>query len=59
MKNIVKIYDENERRIFEGTGVYNNPEPNDIRELLNNACDKYKDRTAFKYKKDGKIIEKT
>jgi len=59
MKNIIKVYNENERRIFEGTGMYDYPEPNDIRELLNSACDKYKDRTAFKYKKDGKIIEKT
>jgi len=59
MKKLIKIYNENERRVFEGIGMYDYSEPNDIRELLNNACDKYKTRTAFKYKQDGKIVEKT
>jgi len=54
MKKLIKIYNENERRVFEGIGMYDYSEPNDIRELLNNACDKYKTRTAFKYKQDGK-----
>jgi len=59
MKDLVKVYNENERKIYEGTGVFDYSEPKDIRELLNNAADTYKDRIAFRYKKDGKIVEKT
>lgn len=59
MINLVKVYNENKRKVYEGTGLYNYSEQNDLREMLNNAADNYKTKAAFRYKKDGKIVEKT
>ena len=59
MKKLVKVYNEDKRKVYEGTGIYDYPEQNDLREMLKNAADNYKTRVGFRYKKDGEIVEKT
>lgn len=54
-----EIYVKNGRRIVKGLGHYETQPVYDCRELVKKSAEKYKDKTAFKFKRDGKIIEKT
>ena len=37
MKKLVKVYNDDKRKVYEGTGIYDYPEQNDLREMLKNA----------------------
>jgi long-chain acyl-CoA synthetase len=54
-----EIYNENGRRIVKGHGHYEASYVSDCRELVKTSAKKYGLKTAFKYKKDGKLVEKT
>jgi long-chain acyl-CoA synthetase len=59
MKKEFERYEENGRKIIKGLGYYDTHEIKDIRELVRSAREKFGDKVAFKYKKDGEIIKKT
>jgi len=54
-----EIYTEKGRRIVKGLGHYESCDVSDLKELVKGAARKYGTRTAFKFKREGKLIEKT
>lgn len=54
-----EIYFEKGRRIVKGHGHYEASYVSDLRELVKRSAEKYGQKTAFKFKRDGKLIEKT
>jgi long-chain acyl-CoA synthetase len=54
-----EIYFEKGRRIVKGHGHYEASYVSDLRELVKRSAEKYGQKTAFKFKRDGKVIEKT
>ena len=54
-----EVYEKKGRRIVRGLGHYEAQPVYDCREIVKKSAAKYKDKTAFKFKRDGKIIEKT
>jgi len=62
MRKNVEIYEENGRNIIKGLGALEIQVPeelNDFRSLITYAKNRYKDKTAFLYKKNRKIIRKS
>ncbi len=55
----VRICHKDGRKIAIGTGKYKPEKVRDIKEMLEDVAAKYGSNIAFKYKKDGKIIQKT
>jgi len=54
-----EFYTENGRRIVRGLGHYESTNVSDLKELVKNAARKYGARTAFKFKREGKLTEKS
>jgi len=54
-----EIFTKNGRRIVKGLGHYEPDRVYDCRELLKKSAEKYKDKTAFMWKQNGKIVTKT
>ena len=54
-----ELITENGRQIVRGLGHYEATYVSDIRELIKKSRSKYGSKTAFKYKNNGNIIEKT
>ena len=60
MKNkIVERYEENRRTIYKGTGIFEGETLTNLRDLVRRSRDKYGDKTAFKFKRDRKLVEKS
>lgn len=59
MKKGYEIYTKNGRRIVKGLGYYEPDTVYDCREILKKSAERYKDKTAFMWKQDGRIIKKT
>lgn len=59
MNNGFEIYNENGRRIVKGHGHYESTHVSDCRELVKRSAKIYGQKIAFKFKRDGKLIEKT
>ena len=57
-KNVV-IFEEKGRRVVRGTGRNVPEKVRDIKEMLEDTVSKFGYRTAFMYKENGKIVEKT
>ena len=52
MKNkIVDIYEENGRKIYKGTGIFEGDSLTNLRDLVRRSRDKYGDKIAFKFKR--------
>ncbi|NMA66146.1 MAG: AMP-binding protein [Clostridiaceae bacterium] len=54
-----ELYTKNGRKIVKGLGHYEAQTVYDCREIVKKSAAKFRDKTAFKFKVDGKIIEKT
>ncbi len=54
-----EIINEKGRRIVKGHGHYEPPYVSDCRELVKRSAKTYGQKTAFKFKRDSKVIEKT
>ncbi len=54
-----EITTSNGRRIVRGFGHYEAFPVSDLRQLVKGSVSKYGSKTAFKFKRDGKLIEKT
>lgn len=59
MNKAVEIFNMNGRRIVKGLGYFEPVYVSNCRELVKRSREKYGSKAAFKFKKDGKIIEKT
>ncbi len=53
-----EVLNKKGRRIVKGHGHYEASYVSDCRELVKRSCEKYGTKVAFKFKKDGKLIEK-
>ena len=56
---IVEKYEENGRVIYKGIGNFDGDSLMNLRDLVNRSKIKYGDRTAFKFKRDRKLVEKS
>lgn len=54
-----EVINRNGRRIVKGLGFLEAEPVSDCRELLKSARERYGSKTAFKFKREGKLIEKT
>jgi hypothetical protein len=54
-----EIISKNGEKIVKGLGHYPVEPVSDCREIVKGGAKKFGDKTAFKFKKDGKLIEKT
>ncbi|MGI6084371.1 MAG: AMP-dependent synthetase/ligase [Acetivibrionales bacterium] len=54
-----EVMTENGRRIVKGTGYFESVNISDCRELVKRSVKKYGIKIAFRFKRNGKIIEKT
>jgi len=59
MKKSVEIVNENGRRIVKGLGHFEPVYVSDCRELVKRSRRIYDSKAAFRFKKNGKVIEKT
>jgi len=62
MRKNAEIYQEGERRIIRGLGDLDIPVPSEVKDfksLLKYVKDKYKEKTAFLYKRNRKIVKKS
>lgn len=60
MKNGIRIYNEDGKRIVEGLGYYGTAEIKDLRQIVKDSVKKFGDKTGFKFKdKKGTITGKT
>ncbi len=54
-----EVTNNNGKRIVRGFGHYEATSVSDCRQIVKESASKYGSKTAFKFKKDGKLVEKT